>query len=165
MPVPDAKARNKIVLTPSKVLSASYAVQCCSDACCSPCPISSRVPSRLWPKLIISNILYATALLAGKEWLLDYDVGVFWVVMRVLACGGVGVLVWEAFTGQLAQRKSIEVRYFFKTHCSVLDAQLLLSGRRWAWQHSSSSSNKLPSSPPCSGFHPSGTQNLPREPS
>lgn len=38
------------------------------------------------------------------------DVGVFWVVMRVLACGGLGVLVWEGMTGQLAKRKTIEVR-------------------------------------------------------
>lgn len=38
------------------------------------------------------------------------DVGVFWVVMRVLACGGLGVLVWEGMTGQVAKRKTIEVR-------------------------------------------------------
>ena len=53
------------------------------------------------------------SLYAGKEWLLDYEVGVFWVVMRVLACGGLGVLVWEGMTKQLAKRKSmqnIEVR-------------------------------------------------------
>lgn len=47
---------------------------------------------------------------ASKEWLLDFDIGVFWVVMRVLACGGFGVLVWEGCTGQVAKRKNIEVR-------------------------------------------------------
>lgn len=49
------------------------------------------------------------ALHAGKDWLLNFDVGVFWLVMRVLACGGVGVVVWEGVTGQLAKRKNIEV--------------------------------------------------------
>ncbi|KAG5645716.1 hypothetical protein DXG03_005411 [Asterophora parasitica] len=48
------------------------------------------------------------ALHAAKEWLLDLDAGVFWVLMRVLACGGLGVLVWEGFTGQMAKRKTIE---------------------------------------------------------
>lgn len=50
------------------------------------------------------------ALQSAKEWLLDFDVGVFWVVMRVLACGGLGVLVWEVTTQQVAKRKNIEVR-------------------------------------------------------
>lgn len=40
---------------------------------------------------------------------MDFDVGVFWVVMRVLACGGLGVLVWEVMTQQVAKRKNIEV--------------------------------------------------------
>lgn len=35
--------------------------------------------------------------------------GVFWVVMRVLACGGLGVLVWELMTQQVSRRKDIEV--------------------------------------------------------
>ena len=48
------------------------------------------------------------SLYAGKEWLLDYEVGVFWVVMRVLACGGLGVLVWEGLTKQIAKRKSVQ---------------------------------------------------------
>lgn len=29
--------------------------------------------------------------------------------MRVLACGGFGVLVWEGYTGQVARRRDIEV--------------------------------------------------------
>lgn len=32
--------------------------------------------------------------------------------MRVLACGGVGVLAWEGLTGQLSRKKTIEVRTF-----------------------------------------------------
>jgi zinc transporter 5/7 len=67
------------------------------------------IPSKLLPRLFLSNLLFVIALHASKEWLLDFDVGVFWVVMRVLACGGFGVLVWEGVTGQLAKRKTIEV--------------------------------------------------------
>ena len=41
---------------------------------------------------------------------MDFDVGVFWVVMRVLACGGLGVLIWEGYSGQTAKRNAnIEV--------------------------------------------------------
>ncbi|KAJ7918716.1 cation efflux protein [Mycena leptocephala] len=87
MPAPDAKTRNKISLSP-RVFSTS-------------------IPSKYIPKIVVTSVLYATSLHAGKG-LLDFDVGVFWVVMRVLACAGFGVLVWEGRTGQLAKRKSIE---------------------------------------------------------
>jgi zinc transporter 5/7 len=50
------------------------------------------------------------ALYAAKELLLSYDVGVFWVLMRVLACGGLGMLTWEACTGKLTKNSNIEVR-------------------------------------------------------
>ena len=53
-------------------------------------------------------MLSVLALHAAKEWLLNMDIGVFWVVMRVLACGGLGVVVWEGATGQLRKRKTIE---------------------------------------------------------
>ena len=49
------------------------------------------------------------ALHAGKEWLLDLNIGVFWLVMRVLACGGLGVLIWEGVTGQVKKRKTISI--------------------------------------------------------
>ncbi|KAJ7880282.1 cation efflux protein [Mycena olivaceomarginata] len=86
MPAPDAKTRNKISLSP-KIFGSSI--------------------QRHLPRILLTSVLYATSLHAGKG-LLDFDVGVFWVVMRVLASAGVGVLVWEARTGQLAKRKSIE---------------------------------------------------------
>lgn len=56
-----------------------------------------------------------------KEWLLDFDVGVFWVVMRVLACGGLGVLVWEVTTQQVAKRKNVEVNASWLYIHSVVD--------------------------------------------
>ncbi|KAF7317968.1 J domain-containing protein [Mycena kentingensis (nom. inval.)] len=68
---------------------------------------SSTIPSKHLPRLFLSSILYATCLHAGKG-ILYFEVGIFWLVMRVLACAGFGVLVWEGWTGQLAKRKSIE---------------------------------------------------------
>ncbi|KAH8832528.1 hypothetical protein DL96DRAFT_1582497 [Flagelloscypha sp. PMI_526] len=88
MPASDGRHRRKISLTP-KVFTAS-------------------IPNRILPRLLLSNVLYVTALFLGKEWLLDAEVGVFWVVIRVLACAALGGLVWESRTGQLAKRKSIE---------------------------------------------------------
>lgn len=62
------------------------------------------------PRLLLSNTFFVVSLLAAKEWILDYEVGVFWVTMRVLACGGVGVIAWEALTGQLTSKRVVEVR-------------------------------------------------------
>ena len=67
------------------------------------------MPSKLIPRILLSNVLFVFSIYASKEWLLTYDVGVFWVLMRVLACGGFGVLVWEAFTRQSSKRKTYEV--------------------------------------------------------
>ncbi|KAJ3515762.1 hypothetical protein NLJ89_g1554 [Agrocybe chaxingu] len=72
------------------------------------CIDTTRIPSNLIPRMLLSNVLFVFAAHASQEWLLNFDVGVFWVLMRVLACGGFGVLVWEGLTGQMAKRKSIE---------------------------------------------------------
>ncbi|KAF9443664.1 cation efflux protein [Macrolepiota fuliginosa MF-IS2] len=89
MPVPDARTRNKISLNPTKVITTSLS-------------------SKQIPKLVAADILFVITLQSAKEWLLDFDVGVFWVVMRVLACGGLGVLVWEVMTQQVRRRKNVE---------------------------------------------------------
>ncbi|KAJ6485933.1 cation efflux protein [Mycena sanguinolenta] len=89
MPAPDAKTRHKISLSSPKLFSSGSSL------------------NKHLPRILLTGVLYATSLHAGKG-LLDFDVGVFWVVMRVLACAGIGVLVWEARTGQLAKRKTIE---------------------------------------------------------
>ncbi|KAF9258720.1 cation efflux protein [Marasmius fiardii PR-910] len=86
MAVPDARTRSTISLHPSKVLTSS----------------------RFLPKILFSNACFVLSLLLAKEWLLEFDVGVFWVLMRVLACGGMSVLVWEGITGQIGKRGNIE---------------------------------------------------------
>ncbi|KIK23665.1 hypothetical protein PISMIDRAFT_451598 [Pisolithus microcarpus 441] len=89
MAVPDARTRRKISLQPAKVISAS-------------------LNSRSFPRLFVSDVLFVLTLFFAKEWLLSYDVGVFWVVMRVLAIGGLSTVVWEAFRSELAENKDVE---------------------------------------------------------
>jgi solute carrier family 30 (zinc transporter), member 5/7 len=91
MAAPDARTRNKIALNPYQVRSSS-------------------IPTDLLPQIFLSNLLFALALHASKEWLLNFDVGIFWVTLRVLAIGGLVVLIKEGYTGELANKKSIEVR-------------------------------------------------------
>jgi solute carrier family 30 (zinc transporter), member 5/7 len=91
MAAPDARTRNKVTLNPHRVRSSS-------------------IPTDLIPQILLSNILFALALHAGKEWLLKFDVGIFWVTLRVLAFGGLVVLIKEGCTGELVKKKSIEVR-------------------------------------------------------
>lgn len=91
MAAPDARTRNKVTLNPHRVRSSS-------------------IPTDLIPQIFLSNLLFALALHAGKEWLLKFDVGIFWVTLRVLAFGGLVVLIKEGFTGELMKKKSIEVR-------------------------------------------------------
>jgi len=51
---------------------------------------------------------------------LDYNVDAFWLVMRVLACGGLAVVVWEASTNQLAKKTNIEVSLDMQISCAVV---------------------------------------------
>ncbi|KAF8449122.1 cation efflux family-domain-containing protein [Boletus edulis BED1] len=89
MSAPDARTRRKISLQPARVLSVSLG-------------------TRAFPKIALSNILFVLALFAAKESLLSYDVGVVWVVMRVLALGALGVLVWEGFTLEFSKGTQVE---------------------------------------------------------
>ena len=70
----------------------------------------SRLGAKAFPKILLSNIVFVLALFAAKEALLSYDVGVFWVVMRVLALGALGMLVWEGTTMEFSKGTNIEVR-------------------------------------------------------
>jgi len=90
MAAPDARTRNKIALNPYRVHSSS-------------------IPTALLPQIFLSNVLFALAFHAGKEWLLNFHVGIFWVTLRVLAFGGLAVLIKEGCKGELKTKKSIEV--------------------------------------------------------
>ena len=62
-------------------------------------------------RLLLSNAILVLGLFSVKEYLLSRDVGVFWVLIRVLAVGGIGLVGWEAMRGGWVKltKSSIEV--------------------------------------------------------
>nr|VWO94623.1 N/A [Ganoderma boninense] len=56
---------------------------------------------------LVADVLFVLALHAAKDYLL-VEVGVFWVLVRVLACGGLAVIMWLATSGQLQTNRTIE---------------------------------------------------------
>lgn len=60
---------------------------------------------------LLADILLVIVLNAGKDYLM-YDTGVFWVLVRILACGGLAVMVWLVTSGQLQKKQVAEVRSF-----------------------------------------------------
>ena len=69
-----------------------------------------RLTNKVLPQLLVAHSLYVVGLYAGKEWVLGLDVGVPWLLIRVLALGGLGFVVWEVKYGQLFASRAIEVR-------------------------------------------------------
>ena len=64
---------------------------------------------------MLANTLYILSLYATKGWFLGNGVGVFWVLMRLLACAGLGALVWGAWKGLLGKKMlglGVEVSVF-----------------------------------------------------
>lgn len=61
--------------------------------------------------MVVASVATAVALVAGQHALLLHDVGVFWVLIRILVCGGIGAFGWAAWTDQLktTRGKSVEV--------------------------------------------------------
>lgn len=116
MDAPDARTR-KVSMMPS-----SHRVR------------STSIPANVVPQVLLSNILFALAIHAGKECILKYDVGIFWVTLRVLAFGGLAVLIKEAFTGELTKKKSIEVCIIYTSLSSCTEA--FGSGLFWECHHS-----------------------------
>ena len=69
-----------------------------------------RLTNKVLPQLLVAHSLYVVGLYAGKEWVLGLDTGVPWLLIRVLALGGLGFVVWEVKYGKLFASKAIEVR-------------------------------------------------------
>ncbi|KAH9989852.1 cation efflux family-domain-containing protein [Russula vinacea] len=82
MDLTDARTRKKVTLNPRTVLSNS---------------VSGRVAT----DIVFSNALLVVALWTTKEWLLSQNIGAFWVLMRVLACGALGLVFREVASGDV----------------------------------------------------------------
>ena len=60
-----------------------------------------RVSGRVATDIVFSNALLVVALWTTKEWLLSQNIGAFWVLMRVLACGALGLVFKEVASGDV----------------------------------------------------------------
>lgn len=76
------------------------------------------------PQLLVAHSLYVVGLYAGKEWVLGLDVGVPWLLIRILALGGLGFIVWEVKHERLFTSKAIEVRSLGVLRCLRAHLQL-----------------------------------------
>ncbi|KAI0820393.1 cation efflux family-domain-containing protein [Trametes gibbosa] len=81
----DARTRGKIHINPSGSLNSSLVIN----------------------RRLLADILLVIVLNAGKDYLM-YDTGVFWVLVRILACGGLTVMVWLVASGQLQRKQAAE---------------------------------------------------------
>jgi hypothetical protein len=76
-----------------------------------------RVSGRVATDIVFSNALLVVSVWAIKEWLLSQNVGAFWVLMRVLACGALGLVMREVTSGDvpkaLEAASSAKVRTWF----------------------------------------------------
>jgi hypothetical protein len=111
MDVPDPRTRSQISLNPQGYATGSYVPPKILHYLPNFIFLRSGRPKTLSQTAFVSAVT-ATALFTGRQWLLLKDVGVFWLLIRILACGGIGVFSWAAWTDQLkhARRKSVEVR-------------------------------------------------------
>jgi zinc transporter 5/7 len=91
----DARTRKKVTLNPRTVLSNSW-VNLIHDYRTEPIASYYRVSGRVATDIVFSNALLAVSLWTVKEWFLSQNVGAFWVLMRVLACGALGLSLRRA---------------------------------------------------------------------
>jgi solute carrier family 30 (zinc transporter), member 5/7 len=122
MDLTDARTRKKVTLNPKTVLSNSWVsilqhspydrrIRCRAHV------IHHSVSGRVATDIIFSNALLAVSLWTVKEWLLSQNVGAFWVLMRVLSCGALGLGLREVTSGDapkaLVAASSAKVRTSF----------------------------------------------------
>lgn len=85
--------------------------------------IDYRVSGRVATDIVFSNALLVVSVWTIKEWLLSQNVGAFWVLMRVLACGALGLVVREVASGDVSKASeaasSAKVRTWFLSFPSL----------------------------------------------
>lgn len=92
---------------------------------------SCRLPRGALARVIVPHVLYVIATEAGKEYLLAKDVGIFWVLARVFACGALAGVAREGLTGEIRKKSgAIEVSDFLTGDLHLTLPYLLLSGLR-----------------------------------
>ena len=103
MDLTDARTRKKVTLNPRTVLSNSWvslpALPAAHDNGTQYLTLHHRVSGRVATDIVFSNALLVVALWTTREWLLSQNVGAFWVLMRILACGALGLGLREVASG------------------------------------------------------------------
>lgn len=62
-----------------------------------------RISGRVAAEIVFSNALLVISLWTIKEWFLSQNIGAFWVLMRILACGALGLGLREVATGDTSK--------------------------------------------------------------
>src|SRR5216683_4566953 len=140
MDLTDARTRKKVTLNPRTVLSNSW-VTLTHDYRTEPIASYYRVSGRVATDIVFSNALVAVSLWTVKEWFLSQNVGAFWVLMRILACGALGLSLREVTSGDapkaLATASSAKARTFFffprLTEGFTMHDLSVHSGPYWPW--------------------------------
>jgi zinc transporter 5/7 len=151
----DARTRKKVTLNPRTVLSNSYVPLTVHSTqppnnplnTCSHWHCNYRVSGRVATDIVFSNALLVVSVWTIKEWLLSQNVGAFWVLMRVLACGALGLVMREAASGDMSKAleaaSSAKVRalfslflsfdFDFTERCDGISILKKKSGLYWLW--------------------------------
>ncbi|THH15614.1 hypothetical protein EW146_g4892 [Bondarzewia mesenterica] len=87
MDTTNSRTRRKVILEPKTIISTS-------------------ISNKLLPELLLSNVILVVSVWGTREWLFAQDVGVFWVLIRVLAVGSLGVFVKEVLAGNFEKTLS-----------------------------------------------------------
>ncbi|EPQ56426.1 hypothetical protein GLOTRDRAFT_115684 [Gloeophyllum trabeum ATCC 11539] len=89
MPPPDPRTRNSVAFDSSRFTSLYYS------------------SSTSLTSLLVYGVAFALAVHTGRD-VLSFDVDVFWLLIRVLACKGLGVLLGEVRTKRLSNSPHLE---------------------------------------------------------
>lgn len=103
MDLTDARTRKKVTLNPRTVLSNSCATNYSfnSSSLLTLLALHCRVSGRVATDIVFSNALLVVSVWVVKEWLLSRNIGAFWVLMRVLACGALHLVTKEVSSGDV----------------------------------------------------------------
>jgi zinc transporter 5/7 len=145
MDLTDARTRKKITLNPRTVLSNSCVTNYSFNSTLLTLALHyCRVSGRVATDIVFSNALLVVSVWAIKEWLLSQNVGAFWVLMRVLACGALGLGMREVASGDVpkaleaASSAKVRTLWFFFVFPSlfllngVMAYDLDLGGKKWS---------------------------------
>ncbi|KAI9511526.1 hypothetical protein F5148DRAFT_993579, partial [Russula earlei] len=116
MDLTDTRTRKKVILNPRTVL------------------ISGRVAT----DIVFSNALLVASLWTIRECLLSQNVGAFWILMRILACGALGLVLRDLTSGDWTVLTMGSLAYFLQQGSLLVALSQLSTTRIVLFTHFSS---------------------------